>query len=141
MSEAIAGTGHATAEQHRSASRSGLRTALVVLLMLAAAAQGVIAQGHAHFRFPHSTSASAALGYASATADERGAPGDRASDDSSSCALCQALAAGAAPLGPPGVRYASPLTAFRYVAPADSAEPEFVGAVSHIWTSRGPPLI
>jgi hypothetical protein len=140
MSEAIVGTGHPTAERPRSASRSGLRTALIVFLMLAAAAQGVIAQGHVHFRFPHSTSASAALGYASASSDERGAPGDRASGDLSSCALCQALAAGAAALGP-GVRYASPLTAFRYVARADSAEPEFVGAVSHIWTSRGPPLI
>jgi hypothetical protein len=116
-----------------------LRTTLVVLLMLAAAAQGVVAQGHVHFRFPHSTSTSAALGYASATPDDGGARGERASD-LSSCALCQALAAGAAPLAS-RVCYASPLTAFRYVPPADSNEPDSIGTVSYIWTSRGPPLI
>jgi hypothetical protein len=139
MSDATAGTGQRVAERHRSANRSALRDALILLLILAAAAQGVLAQAHVHFRFPPSTSASAALGYASASPADGGAPGERASD-LSSCALCQALAAGAAPLGS-AVSYASPLTAFRYVAPSDSTEPEFVGAVSHIWTSRGPPLI
>jgi hypothetical protein len=128
-------------EAHCSAERlSRLRAVLALWLMLLTAAQGVVAQGHVHFRFPHPTAASAALGYASATPDDRGAPGERASGDPSSCALCQALAAGAAPQGPP-LRYASPLAAFVYVAPADSAEPEFVGAVSHIWTSRGPPSV
>jgi hypothetical protein len=108
--------------------------------MIVAAAQGVIAQGHVHFSFSKSTAASAALGYASAIPDDRSAPSDRASGDMSSCALCQALAAGAAPLGQ-SARYASPLAAFRYVATSDANKPESVGAVSHIWTSRGPPLI
>jgi hypothetical protein len=138
MSEATRAAKHVRIER-LGARPAALRTALLAWLMLAAAAQGVIAQGHVHFRFPHSTAASAALGYASATPDDRGAPAER-TGDLSSCALCQALAAGAAPLAPP-LRYASPLAAFEYIAPADSAEPEFVGAVSHIWTSRGPPSI
>jgi len=129
-----------TERRRYRAGTSSLSTALALLLMLAAAAQGVIAQGHVHFRFPQSTAAGAALGYASATSDDRSAPGERASGDLSSCALCQALAAGAAPLGPP-LRYASPLAAFGYVASTDAAEPEFIGAVSHIWTSRGPPSV
>ena len=138
MSEAISTARHVPIGRHRTRP-AALRTALVVWLILAAAAQGVIAQGHVHFRFPHSTAASAALGYASATPDDRSAPAERARD-LSSCALCQALAAGAAPLAPP-LRYASPLAAFEYVALADSAGPEFVGAVSHNWTSRGPPSV
>ena len=139
MSEATDGTGRPAAQRRRSVSRSRLRAAVVFFVVLAAAAQGVIAQGHVHFRFPHSTAASAALGFASATPDDRGTPGERASDPSS-CALCQALSAGAAPLAL-AARYASPLAAFHYVAPADATEPEWVGTVSHIWTSRGPPLI
>jgi hypothetical protein len=107
--------------------------------MLAAMAQGVIAQAHVHFRFERSVAAAAALGYASATPDERGTPDGRAGDDPSTCALCQALAAGAAPLAP-GLHYASPLAAFPYAARVESARPEFVAAVSYIWTSRGPPL-
>ncbi len=141
MRQAIIAAMHApTGNRRRRVGPPALRTALVIWLMLAAVAQGVIAQGHVHFRFPHSTAASAALGLASATPDDRGAPGELASGDPSSCALCQALAAGAAPLAPP-LRYASPLAAFTYVALADSSEPEFVGAVSHIWTSRGPPSV
>ena len=136
MSEASSAAKHFPIGRHR-ARPAALRTALIAWLMLAAAAQGVIAQGHVHFRFRVSTATSAALGYASATPDDRGAPAERARD-LSSCALCQALAAGAAPLAPP-LHYASPLAVFEYVALADSTEPEFVGAVSHIWTSRGPP--
>jgi hypothetical protein len=137
----VAGMHQRLARRHGVTGRlSTLRSAVVLWLLVVAAAQGVIAQGHVHFRFPHSTAASAALGYASATQDDRGTPGDRASGDPSTCALCQALAGGAVPLSPP-LRYASPLAAFEYVALADSAEPEFVGAVSHIWTSRGPPSV
>jgi hypothetical protein len=117
---------------------STARTVLAFWLIVVSAAQGVIAQGHVHFRFPHSTATSAAFGYASATPDDRGVPADRARGDTSTCTLCQSLAGGAAPLGL-ALRYVSPLATFGCIVVSNSANPDFVSAVSHIWTSRGPP--
>lgn len=114
------------------------RTALTLLLMLAATAQGVIAQGHVHFRFAHTATVGAVV--VSAPATTEGGSGDGARGDPSTCALCQALASGAAPLGP-APRFSLPFAALRSAVPAKPARPALVSAVSHIWTSRGPPSI
>ncbi len=126
--------------RHRRGDRLGvLGSALTFWLIFAAAAQGVLAQGHVHFRFEHTAAVGAVVASASAT-DDGGAPGDSARDDLASCALCQALASGAAPLGPPP-RFSLPFALLRDSVPAESAGPVFVSAVSHIWTSRGPPRV
>jgi hypothetical protein len=139
MSEAIAGTCQGTAKRPGLAGHlSTARTLLAFWLIIVSAAQGVIAQGHVHFSFPQSTAASAAFGYSSATPDDRDVPADRASRDLSTCTLCQSLAGGAAPLGL-ALRYVSLLATFGCIVVSDSANPDFVSAVSHIWTSRGPP--
>jgi hypothetical protein len=116
-----------------------LRSALVLWLMLAAAAQGVIAQAHVHFRFERTAAVGPTVASATPT-DDNSTPGEGARGDLSSCALCQVLASGAAPLGP-APRFSLPFAALRDAVPAHSAWPVVVSAVSHIWTSRGPPLI
>ena len=122
------------------AAPSRLQTALTVCLMFAAAAQGVIAQAHVHFRFERSATVGVVLVSAPGTTHGDGAPGDQAGGDSSACALCQVLASGAAPLGP-APRFSMPFSALRHVLPAQPARPVTVGAVSHNWTSRGPPSV
>jgi len=127
--------------RRRGASRglSAWRGALTLCLMIAAAAQGVIAQGHVHFRFERTAAVGAVVASAPATTDDNRAPGDRVRDDPSTCALCQVLASGAAPFVPTA-RFSLPLAALRHAVPADPGRPAFVSAVTHIWTSRGPPL-
>jgi len=112
------------------------RGALTLFLMLAAAAQGVLAQWHVHFRFGRTA---AVVASAPASTDDNRAPGDRVRDDPSTCALCQVLASGAAPFVPT-TPFSLPFAALRHAVPADPEQPAFVGAVTHIWTSRGPPL-
>jgi hypothetical protein len=131
-----------TSTRRRRGAGRGLpawRGALTLCLMLAAAAQGVIAQGHVHFRFERTAAVGAVVASAPATTDDNRAPGDRVRDDPSTCALCQVLASGAAPFVPT-TPFSLPLAALRHAVPAEPEQPAFVGAVTHIWTSRGPPL-
>jgi hypothetical protein len=111
------------------------------MLMIAAAAQGVLAHAHVHFRYQPAHSAAGVVVVESATApSDPGSPDSDSRGDPSTCALCQALAFGAAPLGHSfdvTLALAGPAIA-RYRA---AASPTFVSAVSYIWTSRGPPLI
>jgi hypothetical protein len=107
--------------------------------MLATAAQGVIAQAHVHFRMERAAGAGLVTA-AAVSPDDSGAPEQSSSGDPSTCALCQALASGHAPLGH---SFDSALALARLgptLYPAGT-EPLHVGAVTHIWTSRGPPLI
>lgn len=108
--------------------------------MLATAAQGIIAQGHVHFRIHRVPAAGGSVTAVAVAPDDGGAPGDGSSRDPSTCALCQALASGHAPLGH---SFDWALTRARLAPTPHRAgtEPLYVGAVTHIWTSRGPPLI
>jgi hypothetical protein len=117
--------------------RSNLRASLTLLLMFAAAAQGVLAQAHVHFRFARTA---ADLGVAVATApNDNGSPDQDSPGDPSSCALCQVLASGAAPLGH-SFDLALALATLGRDSSRSVSEPTSVSAVSYIWTSRGPPL-
>jgi hypothetical protein len=112
---------------------------LTLWLMLAAAAQGVIAQGHVHQRFLRTTALDGAIASALAP-DDDGAPGDRAGRETAACALCQVLGAGSAPLVS-APRFDVPFAALCCTIGEESPRPLTVSAVSHSWTSRGPPSI
>jgi hypothetical protein len=117
-----------------------LRNALTLWLMLAAAAQGVIAQGHVHVRVERAPTIGVVIASAAPTTHGDGAPGGPARDDPSTCALCQVLASGAAPLGPLPL-FSLPIAALRHAVPSLPAGPVLTSAVTHNWTSRGPPRI
>jgi hypothetical protein len=120
--------------------RSRLSNLLTLWLMLALAAQGVIAQAHVHFRFSRPPSA-AGLAAAIATApNDNGSPDQDSPGGPSNCALCQVLASGAAPLGH-SFDLALALASRNRDSVRPVSEPTTVSAVSHIWTSRGPPPI
>jgi hypothetical protein len=116
-----------------------VRGVLVLALMFAAAAQGVLAQAHVHFRLARAPAAGLVVAVASSPNDG-GAPDQDSRGDPSSCALCQVLASGAAPLGHSFDLALALASLDRHLARAVD-EPTNVGAVTHIWTSRGPPRI
>jgi hypothetical protein len=117
---------------------SRLRAALSLSLILASALQGVIAQGHVHSRWH-------APAHRGVVVESLGAPGHDGApspwrDEATTCALCQVLAAGSAPLA----------HAVGVLPPRDSptwrvTDARILGtggnAVSYDWTPRGPPLI
>lgn len=117
-----------------------LRAALVLGLMLATAAQGVIAQAHVHFRMERAPATGGLVTAAAVAPDDGGAPEQGSSGDPSTCALCQALAFGHAPLGH-SFDWTLALARLGPTLHSAGTEPLYVGAVTHIWTSRGPPLI
>ena len=121
----------------RVARRFDVRAALVLWLMFSAAAQGVIAQAHVHFRYEHAPSTAGVV--VAATPDDRSSP-DQDSRDPSTCALCQVLAYGAAPLAHT-FDVALALAGPGFAPSRGGEEPLLVSAVSHSWTSRGPPLL
>ena len=120
--------------------RSRLWNVFTLCLMLAAATQGVIAQAHVHFRFARTSSAPGLVAALATASSKNGSPDQDSPGDPSNCALCQVLAFGAAPLG-----HSFDLTLALASRNRDSvrsvSEPTTVSAVSHIWTSRGPPRV
>lgn len=108
--------------------------------MLATAAQGVIAQAHVHFRMERAPATGGLVTAAAVAPDDGGAPEQGSSGDPSTCALCQALAFGHAPLGH-SFDWTLALARLGPTLHSAGTEPLYVGAVTHIWTSRGPPLI
>jgi len=120
--------------------RSRLWNVLTLCLMLAAAAQGVIAQAHVHFRFAQTSSAAGLAAAVAPTANSNGSPDQNSPGDPSNCALCQALASGAAPLAH-SFDLAFTLASRNRDSVRSVSEPTTVSAVSHIWTSRGPPRV
>jgi len=118
--------------------RSRLWNVLTLCLMLAAATQGVIAQAHVHFRFAQTSSAAGLAAAVAAASNSNGSPDQDTPGDPSNCALCQVLASGAAPLSH-SFDLALALASRNRDSVRSVSEPTTVSAVSHIWTSRGPP--
>jgi len=118
--------------------RSRLWNVLTLWLMLAVATQGVIAQSHVHFRFARAPSAAGLV--AAVSSNNNGSPDQDSPGDPSNCALCQVLASGAAPLGH-SFDFALALASHNRDSVRSISEPTTVSAVSHIWTSRGPPRV
>lgn len=114
-----------------------LRTALSLFLVLALALQGVLAHAHVHSYFQQGL-ASTAPQLAAPDVPKDGDPTQKAPrGDPSSCALCQSLTAGAAPLAHEVRLFLLP--AARSQPPVASVSPASVATVSFHWTSRGPP--
>ena len=120
--------------------RSRLWNVLTLCLMLAAAAQGVIAQAHVHFRFAQTSSAAGLVAAVATASNSNGSPDEDSRGDSSNCALCQVLASGAAPLSH-SFDLALAIASRNRDSVRSVSEPTTVSAVSHIWTSRGPPRV
>jgi len=125
---------------HDRFKRSRLRNAFTLWLMLAVATQGVIAQLHVHFRFAPTSSAAGLLAGVATASNKNGSPDQDSPGDPSNCALCQVLASGAAPLGH-SFDLALALASRNRDSVRPVSEPTTVSAVSHIWTSRGPPRV
>jgi hypothetical protein len=133
----------ATFARHTRADRfkrSRLCDVLTLWLMLAAATQGVIAQSHVHFRFARTPSAAGLVAAVATASNHNGSPDQDSPGDPSNCALCQVLASGAAPLGH-SFDLALALASRNRDSVRPVSEPTTVSAVSHIWTSRGPPRV
>jgi hypothetical protein len=120
-------------------AESRARAALSLSLILALALQGVVAQGHIHSRWEALPAQGGVVVDAGLAPGHGGAPSPW-HDESTTCALCQVLAAGSAPL----------VHAVGIEPPRDAptwrvADSRILGtggnAVSFDWTSRGPPLI
>jgi hypothetical protein len=120
--------------------RSRLWNVLTLWLMLAVATQGVIAQSHVHFRFARAPSAAGLVAAVATASNHNGSPDQDSPGDPSNCALCQVLASGAAPLGH-SFDLALALASRNRDSVRPVSEPTTVSAVSHIWTSRGPPRV
>jgi len=141
MRQASGRNGQRPTERHSlAAGRSSFRAILALWLIVATAAQGVLAQGHVHFRYQHVPSAAGIFLASAAGPNDGGAPDSDSRDGSSTCALCQVLAFGAAPLGH-SFDVALALQRVGLARSRGADAPIFVSAVSYIWTSRGPPLI
>jgi len=120
--------------------RSRLWNVFTLCLMLAAATQGVIAQAHVHFRFAPTSSATGLVAAVATASNKNRSPDQDSPGDPSNCALCQVLACGAAPLGH-SFHLALALASRNGDSVRLVSEPTTVSAVSHIWTSRGPPRV
>jgi hypothetical protein len=122
-----------------SIAGSRVRASLSLSLILALALQGVIAQGHIHSRWEAPPAQGGVVVDAPHAPGHGGAPGPWR-DETTTCALCQVLAAGNAPL----VQTVG-IAPLRDTPTWRVADPRIFGtggnAVSYDWTPRGPPLI
>ena len=107
--------------------------------MFVAAAQGVLAQSHVHFRFSRPPTAAGVVVAVAIAPNDNGSPDQDSPGEPSSCALCQVLASGAAPLGH-SFDLTLALASLGRDFSRSVSEPTSVSAVSYSWTSRGPPL-
>jgi hypothetical protein len=114
------------------------RAALTIYLIFAAALQGVLAQGHVHSRWEAPAARAGVILDVPLAPGHDGGPLRR--DETTTCALCQVLAAGSAPFV-----HAVGHVPSREVTRWSIADERVVGfggnAVSYNWTSRGPPSV
>jgi len=114
-----------------------LRARLPLYLIVVLALQGIVAQAHVHFHL-NATSAYAGARLDAPPSDGANTPTQGSRGDTASCALCQSLTAGAAPLhheAPSALQ----LAVAHWPPSQRRASPARLTAVSFSWTSRGPP--